>query len=526
MTTDRTPRADRFPALRLQRRHVLTSALAGAAGLAGVRSARATGSADPARLQAALRALPDLARAALRTTSVPGLAIAVVQGGRTVYAEGFGVRQAGQPGRVDADTVFELASVSKPLAATVVARQVGEGRVAWDTPLRQLLPWFALSDPASTTQVTVGDLFSHRSGLPDHAGEMLEMLGYTQRQAFEKMRLIPVEPLRSAYAYTNLGLTAAAEGVAKAAGTDWASLSDRALYAPLGMSRTRSSYRAFMAQDNRAISHMRGGRAWKASPLRDADLQSAAGGASSSVNDMARWMALVLAGGRWQGQPLVAPDALQAMLTPQSPGGGYGFGINVAGRTSGGLPLYDHSGAFVSGASTAVTLVPGLDLGIVALSNTWPVGVPEAVSRQFIDLVEKGEITQDWWALFSNAFRGVLAPTGAMLGLPEPTDPAPQQAWARYTGQYGNDYLGQVQVDALRPLIGGGGRPGRLRLTIGPNRLEHLCTHWSGDDFVFAPPEELASPGSLSLARFDPAAGTLWLEVYDADHNGLLRRLA
>ena len=81
-------------------------------------------------------------------------------------------------------------------------------------------------------------------------------------------------------------------------------------------------------------------------------------------------------------------------------------------------------------------------------------------------------------------------------------------------------------MDALRPLIGGGGRPGRLRLTIGPNRLEHLCTHWSGDDFVFAPPEELASPGSLSLARFDPAAGTLWLEVYDADHNGLLRRLA
>ena len=526
MNTDRSHRNQRIdspPALRLHRRQLLTSALAGAAGLAGLPSARAAGSADPARLQAALRALPELVRNALRITSIPGLAIAVVQGGRTVFAEGFGVRQAGQPGRVDADTVFELASVSKPLAATVVARQVGEGRVAWDTPLHQLLPGFALSDPATTAQVTVGDMFAHRSGLPDHAGDMLEMLGFTQRQAFEKLRLIPVKPLRSAYAYTNLGLTAAAVGVAQAAGADWSSLCERTLYAPLGMSRTHSSYRAFMAQDNRATSHMRGGRAWQPSALRDADLQSAAGGASSSVADMARWLALMLAGGRWQGQQLVGAEALQAMLSPQSPGGNYGFGINVAGRTTGGLQVFDHSGAFISGASTAITLVPGLDLGVVALSNTWPVGVPETVSRQFIDLVEQGQLAQDWWSLFSNAFHGVVAPTGAMLGLPVPTQPAPHQALARYAGQYGNAYLGEVQVQVLRAAPGG---VGRLRLTVGPDRLQHICRHWSGDEFVFTPPDELASPGSLSLARFDLAAGTLWLEVYDSDGNGRLRRLA
>ena len=517
----------RFPTVPLQRRQVLASALAGAAGLAGVPSARAADSADPARLKAALAALPDLARQALRTTSVPGLAIAVVQGGRTVFAEGFGVRQAGSPGRVDADTVFELASVSKPLAATVVARQVGQGRVAWDTPLRQLLPWFALSDPTSTAQVTVGDMFAHRSGLPDHAGDMLEMLGFDQRQAFERLRLIPVKPLRTDYAYTNLGLTAAAEGVARAAGSTWAGLCADTLYAPLGMTRTHSSYRAFMTQDNRASSHMRGGRAWTASPLRDADLQSAAGGASSSVTDMARWLALMLADGRWQGQQLVAADPLKAMLSPQSPGGNYGYGINVAGKTSGGLTVYDHSGAFVSGASTAVTLVPGLDLGVVALSNAWPVGVPETVSRQFIDLVEQGRIVQNWWSLFSNAFHGVLAPTGEMLGLPEPTQPAPHQGLSRYAGHYGNDYLGEVRVEALRAAPGGVGHgKDRLRVTLGPQRIEHVCAHWSGDDFVFTPPDELASPGSLSVARFDVKAGTLWLEVYDGDGQGRVQRLA
>ncbi len=517
----------RFPTLPLQRRQVLASALAGAAGLAGVPSARAAGSADPARLKAALAALPDLARHALRITSVPGLAIAVVHGGRTVFAEGFGVRDGGSAARVDADTVFELASVSKPLAATVVARQVGQGRVAWDTPLRQLLPWFALSDPASTAQLTVGDMFSHRSGLPDHAGEALEMLGFDQRQAFERLRFVPVKPLRTAYAYTNMGLTAAAEGVARAAGTTWAGLSEDALYAPLGMTRTKSSFRAFMAQDNRASAHMRGGRAWQVAPMRDADRQSAAGGASSSVADMARWLALILADGRWQGQQLVGADALKAMLSPQSPGGNYGYGINVAGKTSGGLAVYDHSGAFISGASTAVTLVPGLDLGIVALSNTWPVGVPESVSRQFIDLVEQGRIVQDWWSMFSNAFRGVLAPTGELLGLPEPTQPVPHQALSRYAGHYGNQYLGEARVEALRGIPGGVGYgKDRLRLTLGPDRIEHLCSHWSGDDFVFTPPDELGSPGSLSVARFDLKASTLWLEIYDSDGMGRLQRLA
>ena len=129
----------------------------------------------------AARRLPELAATLRRASGVPGMAWAVVQGAQTLAAQGLGLCETGGSAAVNADTVFQLASVSKSLAATVVARQVGEGRVAWDTPLRQLLPWFALSDPASTTQVTVGDLFSHRSGLPDHAGEMLEMLGYTQR---------------------------------------------------------------------------------------------------------------------------------------------------------------------------------------------------------------------------------------------------------------------------------------------------------------------------------------------------------
>lgn len=542
-----------MPKIFLSRRRLLSHALGLSlgAGLGGLLPQRgrtaATLSADPARLQAAVQALPDLAQTLLRRTSVPGLAVAVVHGGATIFAQGFGVRRADRNEAVDADTVFQLASVSKSLAATVVARQVGEGRVAWDTPMSRLLPWFALSNPDSTARVTVGDLFAHRSGLPDHVGDLLEMLGYSQREILERLRLVPVKPLGSAYAYTNFGLTAAAIGVAEAVDRDWATLSAESLYAPLGMDRTTSRYAEFSRQSNRAFNHIRspgggwqigqpppldGGMAkiacrlaladapgrWQPRPPHDADRQSPAGGVSSSVNDLARWLALLLAQGRWQGQQLVAAAALEAALSPQAPGGGYGYGFNVGGRTPGDLRLIDHSGAFEAGASTSFMLMPALDLAIVILSNAEPIGLPETLSRQFMDLAETGAITHDWWAFYSAAFRSILAPSGSLVGLPAPINPTPAQPLARYAGRYANAYFGPLQVEVATD----GGDA--LQLTLGPTGQRHRLCHWSGDDFVLIPTEASAPLGSRSLVRFDLADGSVWLEFYADEGLGRFER--
>jgi CubicO group peptidase (beta-lactamase class C family) len=153
----------------------------------------------------------------MTTSGIPGMAIAVVHGGKTLYAKGFGVRDVRSPEKVDADTVFQLASLSKPIAATVVAHQVGIRDLTWDAPIVAHLPWFALSDPAVTGMLTVADLFAHRSGLPDHAGDLLEDLGYGRRAVLERLRFLPLAPFRTSYAYTNFGVTAAAEAVASPA---------------------------------------------------------------------------------------------------------------------------------------------------------------------------------------------------------------------------------------------------------------------------------------------------------------------
>ena len=240
----------------------------------------------------AVARLDGIAADLMSSSGIPGLAVAVVHGGKTLYAKGFGVRDTRSDEPVDAGTVFQLASLSKPIAATVVAQQVGAGVITWDTPVVDTLPWFALSDPSVTRMVTVGDFFAHRSGLPDHAGDVLEDLGYDRRAVLERMRLLPLAPFRTSYAYTNFGVTAAAEAVATAAGRDWADLSEQVLYRPLGMSTASSRFADFQSRPDRAVGHVKVDGAYQPRYTRDPDAQSPAGGVSASVQDMASWLAM------------------------------------------------------------------------------------------------------------------------------------------------------------------------------------------------------------------------------------------
>lgn len=461
--------------------------------------------------------LDGIAEELMRKSGIPGLAVAVVHGGKTVYAKGFGVKdnQKGDDAanKVDPDTVFQLASLSKPLSATVVAHQVGEKAIGWDAPIVGKLPWFALSDPAVTRMVTVGDMFSHRSGLPDHAGDLLEDLGYDRRAVLEKLRQLPLDPFRISYAYTNFGLTAGAEAVAAAAGKPWDQLGQDALFGPLGMSSTSYRFADYEARKDRAVGHIRIDGGYRPEFVRDADQQAPAGGVSSSVNDMTHWLAMVLANGSYQGRQLIDPKALLPALSPQvvsNPptepamrSGSYGFGFNV-GTTSAARVQLSHSGAFQLGAGTNLLLLPSADVAIVALTNATPVGVPEALTAEFADLVQFGEVREDWYQLYNQALSALSDPVGSLVGQKPPAQPAPAQPLSSYAGTYRNDYWGPAVVTE---------QDGKLTLGLGPRGDTFGLTHWDGNVFTFSQVTENSPPGSISKATFD--GGKLTLEYYD-----------
>ncbi len=475
------------------------------------------------RIITAVSTLDDLGQDVLTRTGIPGLAIAVVHDGRTVYARGFGIRATGRPERVDADTVFLLASLSKPVGATVVATQVDGGRVAWDSPVRDFLPTFDMGDPWVSDHVTIGDLYAHRSGLPDHAGDDLEDIGFDRSAVLERLALLPKGAFREDYAYTNFGLTAAAEAVAVAAGMDWATLSESTLYAPLGMTSTSSRHADYMARDNRASSHVAVGDGYAVADTRQPDAQSPAGGVSSSAQDMARWMAMVLGRGMAEGSRVISEEALLPALSAQiirgapmdisARPGAYGFGFNVDTRLTGRVML-SHSGAFALGASTSVAMVPDLDLGIVVLTNAPPIGAAEAITASFLDRAELGADSRDWLAAFAPLMAPLSAPVGHLVGAEPPVDPASVGPVERYVGIYDNAYFGPASVAATS---------GGLVLRLGPESRDLPMRHWDGDTFVVSPMSENQPTGSVSLVEFSetPSEPGMTLRIEHLNGEGL-----
>jgi CubicO group peptidase (beta-lactamase class C family) len=207
-------------------------------------------SAEPVALDRVLAALPRLeamAQLAVDDGTVPGLAIAVVHRDAVVHAKGFGLREVGRPDPVDADTVFQIASMSKPIASTVVAALVGRGTVRWDDRISELDLAFQLHDPYPSAEVTIRDLFAHRSGLPGDAGNELEAIGFGRAEVLHRLRLVPpASSFRADYSYSNAGLTAGAVAAVRPSGLSWEDASDALLFRPLGMTSTSSRHDDFL----------------------------------------------------------------------------------------------------------------------------------------------------------------------------------------------------------------------------------------------------------------------------------------
>ena len=479
---------------------------------------------DQAKVDGAVAQLDGVVRNVMSTTGVPGAAVAVVYNDKVIYAKGFGARDLANPtAKVDADTRFELASLSKPLASTVVAKAVSDGKIKWDDPVVKYNPSFALKDPYITQNVTFADLFAHRSGLPDHAGDLLEDLGYDRATVIDRLRLMPLEPFRTSYAYTNFGLTEAGVTAAKAAGTSWEDLSQQ-LYDKVGMTHTSSKFSDFQNDPDKAVNHIQVDGKWQpAKQLRNADAQSPAGGASSSVADMAKWMQLQLDNGKLGADQYIDTKALDATRLPQAVSSPaktegarssfYGLGFNVGYDEFGRLKL-SHSGAFATGAATAVTMLPTEGLGIITLTNGAPVGAAEAVNEIFLEDAQYGHPVTDWLPFLLKVFVRLANQGRSDTDYSTaPATAAPAKASSVYEGSYANSFYGPATVAT---------DGGKLVLKMGADqKMIFALTHYEGDVFSFATVGENAVGLTSVTFTVGPDAKASKFVVEAFDHEGL-----
>jgi hypothetical protein len=197
-------------------------------------------------------------------------------------------------------------------------------------------------------------------------------------------------------------------------------------------------------------------------------------------------MRLQLAGGKFYGKEVVNEKALAEthhplMLTGFSPLNGlpgfYGLGWNVSYDQEGRLRL-SHSGGFDLGAATNVVLIPSENLGVVVLTNAFPFGVAEGLASTFVDYALYGKSTQDWLAVYKNAFSQMLQAEASQVGnySERPASPAPAAANPAYLGAYSNDFFGEIAVIE---------KEGRLAIVQGPKKMTFPMTHWDRDTFTY-----------------------------------------
>jgi len=500
--------------------------LNGTSGTSSSSPSRAT----PDKVKAALVGLDALAKSSLQKSGVPGTAIAVVYKDQVVYAKGFGVLEAGKPDPVDADTVFQLASVSKPLGSTVIAGLISDRVLRWDDRIIDHDPTFRMHDPFVTAALTIRDVYSHRSGLPEHAGDLLEDMGYDRAEVLKRLRFIPTKNhFRSHYAYTNFGMTEGAVAAAHAAGKSWEELSQERLYKRLGMTSTSSRLSDFLARPNRARGHVQIDGKWVAKYQREPDAQSPAGGASSSVNDMARWMRLHLNNGTFEGTPIVSAEELAETYRPHTVSDpktkpvtelysfyalGWGVRSDELGRV-----ILSHSGAFALGVATVVELLPSEQLGIIVLTNAQPIGLAEALALSFVDLATSGKVQRDWLAFLQPIFEEMSKEGRSPIDYSKsPPSRSPALSNTVYVGTYENDFYGHLEIVA---------QDGKLVMKQGPKKLAYPLSHYDHDTFYYETSAENAVglSGVTFIIEGDGKASRVMVENLNKDGLGTFARL-
>jgi len=455
-----------------------------------------------AELPAGLRDFDAYVARVQQEFDVPGVAVAIVKDGEVVLARGYGVRELGKPEPVDAHTLFAIASNTKAFTAAGLAILMDEGKLAWDDRVTEHLPWFRMSDPYVTQEMTVRDLLTHRSGLALGAGDLLfwPATDFTTREVVERLRFVPLATsFRAQFAYDNILYATAGLVIEAVSGRSWEDFMRERLFAPVGMTDTLPNCQHLQSGTNAATGHAKYDfKDLRAVPPLAWDNAAAAGGIYSSVHDMAKWIAVQLAGGKLSAGPdgaertlftaarhkemgsVVTPIKIAEpkidALKPTRPNFlGYGLGWTLSDYR--GRKLVSHTGGW-PGQVSKVTLVPELGLGVVVLTNAESGAAFQAVSWRVLDAY-LGAPATDWVAAYAESVKAGTASADedwAKHVAARAPDSNPSLPPASYTGTYRDAWRGDVFVAE---------QDGRLTLRFSrTDKLEGDLEHWQHDTFI------------------------------------------
>jgi CubicO group peptidase (beta-lactamase class C family) len=345
--------------------------------LAGAAAPRAeeAGKEDAKKRARALRGIDEAIEKEWKAGGLPSLSVGVVWRDGLAHARAVGVADRKSGRRAAPGTLYRIGSVTKPITATLLLVLRDQGKLRLDDPAALYLPGGAKlpGDPRGAPAITLRHLATHGSGLPripvnlrPKGGDVYG--GYTFEALIDGLSRTALDaPIGARYAYSNLGYGILGAALERAGGAPYEALLEKLVLEPAGMRRSAVTVSEAM-RDLLAVGYEKDDP-MKEAPVWDLGCLAPGGGLVSSVEDLARLVALQLQARRAGDGPLRSGTLLESQIVQRVADDwsvGVGLGWHVRHEDMGDVVF--HSGE-VAGFYSFVAFLANADVGVIALTN-------------------------------------------------------------------------------------------------------------------------------------------------------------
>jgi CubicO group peptidase (beta-lactamase class C family) len=348
----------------------------------------------------------DAIFSAVTSPDAPGLAVLVRKNGSTAFERGYGVCDPRSKARIDAYTNFRLASFTKQFTAMAIMLLVRDGKLRFDESLTEIFTDF----PAYGKAITIRNLLTHTSGLPDYE-DLMDAVEKTKGSAWTSDKQIQdgevFELLKKeengkfapgvSWSYSNSGYVVLGLIVAKVSGKSYGEFLGTRIFAPLKMNHTIVYQKGKNNTVNRAFGHSKENDALKETDQSSTSATLGDGGIYSNLEDLARWddaLAHHTLLSEKEMQPALTPVKLNDGSEPHWPLEASDDNLHPGKPVSYGFgwfldPYQGHQRMWHTGNTTGFRTVVerffGENLTIIVLCNRTDLD-PEKLSLQVADL--------------------------------------------------------------------------------------------------------------------------------------------
>lgn len=422
---------------------------------------------------------------ALTHWGTPGCAVVIVKGDEIIYMKAFGEKHQGQGDVVDTKTVFPLASVSKNITALLLAQLVEEGRLSWNDPVKKYIPELELASSEFTDTLTILDIASHRSGLPNFSADSIGYLEWSRQEIIDNLKKIPFKsPPGKVYDYQNVMFGLLGLVIEKVLNKPLKDIYQERIFGPLGMKNASlGEVRPALTwwgkiknlgrgSDNIHYEENLTGLHDHTYPLTQARTIShntflytfpVSSGINASIEDMAQLLKCWLNDTRTNNTPLLKAETIAFLhqnhiTVPMKENGGIQFPSSRVSHNSYGIGFFNHDylGHSVwtqmggmNGIRTLLSILPDEKIGIVILSNLGGMRVsflPESIRHKFFDLLLKAKDDYDWAQEDSADMQRKQKKFYETRDENAIKDPSPMKSASVYEGTYRNALYGDILI--------------------------------------------------------------------------------